>query len=283
MTKVHESFKLVSKAISHKGESGIKVEIPAIYETTNEDVIKFSHVNRLTKINGIITLGNSLIELAHNLRDIVVAKIGDDFYYIDGQHLAKALFKLGLPIRFKLVYLNDEEEALKFITKMNSSARNWSLKQYIESYSKVNKDLVYLNELNAQTSVSYSTLGIVLTNQSMSYVKKSIKDGTFKITEKKAAKIRVDVVINFYQITGVKVSQYCTHGLIDFIKNLPNGLNDYLANEGRFLAVVECGKIVPKVPLGQRETYVELFSKCWNKSKGGKFKALKERLAEMEN
>jgi hypothetical protein len=171
----------------------------------------------------------------------------------------------NLPIRCKLIEAKDEREALKIVTMLNSTSRNWGIKNFVDGWANFNKDVKVLKELTKNFSLTYTTIGALLTNSTSSLAKKQIASGEFKVVDMDEAIARITSIDHFYNATGFVRSQYATTGLIDFMGNL--GIEKYRKSEQKFIQCIKKGmkkRNFDGKTYGRKEDYLDFFNNCWN-------------------
>ena len=145
--------------------------------------IQAVHVEKM--VNSIRSMGC--------IRDIVVAETNliDGIkrkYIIDGQHLVSACQREGLPIVYRLVQINTDEELVEKMAALNNTSKSWNLINYINAWKYVNTDymtlLKYINLYNLEPSM----IAMIAMNQNNTTgTSKLIKKGEFVISNSKTA------------------------------------------------------------------------------------------------
>lgn len=144
-------------------------------------------INRMVKSNHVTRMKNSVRELGC-LRAIVVAEItfitgNPQLYILDGQHLFMALRALRLPIPYVQVNVGENIETLiKYISKLNSTAVKWALKDYVYAWKSLKQEYIDLERYHLLYSMSYTAIGMLgLNRDKRSTVASIIKKGEFSI------------------------------------------------------------------------------------------------------
>jgi hypothetical protein len=259
-------FKTLLKGSIETDVNGNVIRYPDVVETTNYELLKLLKSNRDIAPAHVQNMGLSVVQLANVLRDVVVVKIGFEYYIVDGQHLYSYLKLANLPIRCKLIEVKDEREALMFVTRLNSTSRNWGIKNFVEGWANFNKDVKILKELTKKFSLTYTTIGALLTNSTSALAKKQITSGEFKVVDMDEAIKRINAIDFFYNATGFVRSQYATTGLIDFMGNL--GVEKYYQHQDSFIKCIKAGmkkRNFTGKTYGRKEDYLAFFNECWNK------------------
>jgi cytochrome oxidase Cu insertion factor (SCO1/SenC/PrrC family) len=258
-------FKTLLKGATEKDVNGNLICYPDIVETTNYELLKLLKCNRDVAPAHVQKMGASVTQLGSVLRDVVVVKIGFDYFIADGQHLTAYLKQSNLPIRCKMVTAKDERDALKVVTMLNSTSRNWGIKNFVEGWSNFNKDVKVLKDLKKKFGLTYTTIGALLTNSTSTLAKRQIASGDFKVVDMEEAVSRITAIDHFYNATGFVRSQYATTGLIDFMGNL--GIEKYSRNQSKFIQCIKKGmkkRNFDGKTYGRKEDYLAFFNECWN-------------------
>ena len=258
-------FKTLLKGSFEYDVNGNKIVYPDVVETTNYELLKLLKCNRNVAPAHVQKMGESVTQLSNNLRDVVVVKIGFEYFIADGQHLFSYLKSVKLPIRCKLVEAKDEREALRIVTMLNSTSRNWGIKNFVEGWANFNKDIKVLQGLTKKFSLTHTTIAALLTNSTSSLAKKQIASGNFKVVDMDEAIKRITAIDFFYNATGFVRSQYATTGLIDFMGNL--GVEKYYKHQNQFINCIVKGmkkRNFDGKTYGRKEDYLAFFNECWN-------------------
>lgn len=137
------------------------------------------------------------------LRSVVVTHTnifgGKKKYYIaDGQHLYRACEALNMldhlsfievKVKFKSV-----SEIVEFVSTLNTSQSPWRLQDFVEAYASTNQYLSYNKLVSKRLSydLSYNMLAIIYSGQSKSVSAKAIKEGSFRVGDRKNGEERSD-------------------------------------------------------------------------------------------
>jgi hypothetical protein len=258
-------FKTLLKGSVETDVNGNVICYPDIVETTNYELLKLLKFNRDVAPAHVQKMGASVTQLGNVLRDVVIVKIGMYYFIVDGQHLYAYLKSANLPIRCKLIEAKDERHALKIVTMLNSTSRNWGIKNFVDGWANFNKDVKVLKELTKRFGLTHSTIAALLTNSTQALAKKQIASGEFKVVDMDEAIARITSIDHFYNTTGFVRSQYATAGLIDFMGNL--GIEKYRKSEQKFIQCIKKGmkkRDFDGKTYGRREDYLSFFNECWN-------------------
>ena len=266
--KGNDWYQVLLPERTYKDVYGNDVYYPAICVTTDYAKIQKTPGQRDLKSAHIKELYNSIVELNSVNREIIVVKYNNEYTNVDGLHLYTAEMQLGLPIEFKLIEVTTLKEAVAIMRKMNSTSRNWTIRQFVNSTALINKDYARLKKYYESNDITMNLMcGLFYNIQKFNPAKanNTIKDGTFQMnTSIKDIDLFIKRIRYFYTMTNLKNTQYCTWGLISFIieKN-----EIYGSKEKIFLAKVKETAHKRKhtdKSFGERQEYVDFFTECWN-------------------
>lgn len=251
--------KLFTKLLDAKfqiNSRGEKIISPELWEApaSTLSIIKSLDFNRPKDLSHADNMADSVAKLKSVLRLPIIFKIANDYYMADGQHLKAALEKDGLDMRFYMLYADNLKDVMITMTTMNSTSRNWSLKQFVESWCSFNEDYKLLKDFAKDYGLTYTTLGMLLTNNTMSNVKKLIASGDFKVANLQEATQKINLVDLFYFNTEMVNYQYCTVALISFMK-------DHDISKTSFLNNVKNNN--SRVAWGRKDDYINFFIECY--------------------
>lgn len=251
-----------------KDTMGNDIYYPAICRTNDysklEDLLgqRESTASHVKKIVGSVEQLNSVN------REIVVVKYHNSYTIADGKHLYRCLIQKGLPIEFKLIEVNNLKDAVAIMRKMNSTSRNWTIHQFVNSMATINKDYAKLLKYYQETDITINLLGALMFNIKRLKIGKSnsaIKEGVFQMnTSSKDMELVIKRIKNFYSVTNLDNNQYCNLGLCNF---MIDKYDTYSANEKKFLKKVKEIALKRKFTnksFGKNKEYVEFFAECWN-------------------
>jgi hypothetical protein len=129
------------------------------------------------------------------IRDVIVAvtNLIDGItrcYIIDGQHLFTACQREGLPIVYRAVKINTDEELVEKMAALNNTSKSWNLINYVNAWKYVNTDymtlLKYINLYNLEPSM----IAMIAMNQTNATgTSRLIKKGEFVISNSKTAEM----------------------------------------------------------------------------------------------
>lgn len=261
-------FKVLLAERKYKDVYGNDKLYPAICLTTDYSMLEDLKGQRKTTPSHIKRLIESIVELNSVNREVVVVRYNGEYTIADGKHLLMGLMQLGLPVEFKLINVDSLKDAIAVMRKMNSTSRNWTIQQFVNSMSFINKDYAKLQKYYEETDITMNLLcGLLYNVQKFNpaNANNAVKDGTFQInTSIKDVDLYIKRIKHFYAMTNLKNTQYCTWGLISFISDKSDV---YTSKETKFLTAVK--EVAHKrkhtdKSFGERKEYVDFFTECWN-------------------
>lgn len=108
-------------------------------------------------------------------------------YIIDGQHLATALEREGMPIPYIEISIESEEDLIEKMAYLNNSSKSWDLMNYINAWKMIRPDYMKLFKWKNMYDIEVSMLACIATNMpSIRFGTQPIKNGTFKISNSNA-------------------------------------------------------------------------------------------------
>jgi len=259
-------FKTLLAKTAEYDVNGNVICYPELIETTRYELLQLLPFNRDIVPTHVQRMAASIQKTGNVLREVIVVRINFEYFVADGQHLNFALQQLHLPVRCKLIDAKNEEEALSIVTILNSTSRNWGIKNFVEGWANFNKDVKTLMKLKKDFSLTYTTIGALLVNGTSTLAKKTIANGTFKIADKDEAIARIAAIDNFYNNTGFVRSQYATTSLIDFMGCL--GIEKYYKVQNNFIKKVKAEMSDTKFngkTYGRQVDYLEFFNRAWSR------------------
>jgi hypothetical protein len=141
-------------------------------------------------------------------------------YRVDGNHRAEFLSDNGYPIRFAYRHVESFEQLVKIMIDFNDSAKNWGVKQYINTYASTgSKAYTLLQEMGTKHGLTPTTTASLIGNVSITLAKRQIRMGELTYENKEAAISRVLMVSSFLERFGQK-DQRPTEGLMLFINSI---------------------------------------------------------------
>jgi hypothetical protein len=247
---------------------GNNVYYPPVCRTTDYSMLEDLLGQRETTPSHLKKLIASIETLNCVNREIIVVKYHNSYTMADGKHLFFALVQKGLPIEFKLIEVSNLKDAVAIMRKMNSTSRNWTLHQFVNSMAVINKDYAKLKSYYIESGITMNLLGALMFNNKKLNTAKSnsaIKEGTFQMnTSVKDMELLFKRIKNFYTITNLDDNQYCNVGLCTFMISKSD---TYSVNEKNFLNKVKAEttkrKFIGK-SFGKNKEYLQFFNECWN-------------------
>ena len=108
-------------------------------------------------------------------------------YIIDGQHLATALEREGLPIPHVDIAVESEEDLVEKMAYLNNSSKSWDLMNYINAWKMIRPDYMKLFKWKNMYDIEITMLAAIgINNAGIRNTTSSIKTGNFQITNPKA-------------------------------------------------------------------------------------------------
>ena len=108
-------------------------------------------------------------------------------YIIDGQHLATALEREGLPIPHVDIAVESEEDLIAKMAYLNNSSKSWDLMNYINAWKMIRPDYMKLFKWKNMYDIEITMLAAIgVNNAGIKYTTSTIKTGNFQITNPKA-------------------------------------------------------------------------------------------------
>lgn len=259
-------MKQLVKEMVKVSERGEKVTYPSIWESSDINDFRFLPSNRPINPKNVQEMLNSVLELGV-LRDVVVVRCNFVNYISDGQHLEKVLELLGgLPVRFKLVEAKTEEEVYKIITKLNTTQKRFSFRNFIDGWISFRPEYGILKEYSKKYDIVDTVLVSIMTGTTINVAKQLIKSGEFKIVDIDRVTKILNSISKYSGLTTFKLERYGSEGLYEFIKGI--GLEEYLRYEDKFIHL-SCEYInerkITNTTFGDTKTYIKFFNEIWNR------------------
>jgi hypothetical protein len=108
-------------------------------------------------------------------------------YIIDGQHLATALEREGLPIPCIDIKIESEEDLIEKMAYLNNSSKSWDLMNYINAWKMIRPDYMKLFKWKNMYDIEITMLAIIgVNNAGFRHSTGAVKTGQFKITNPNA-------------------------------------------------------------------------------------------------
>jgi hypothetical protein len=108
-------------------------------------------------------------------------------YIIDGQHLATALEREGLPIPHVDIAVESEEDLIAKMAYLNNSSKSWDMINYINAWKMIRPDYMKLFKWKNMYDIEITMLAAIgVNNAGIKYTTSTIKTGNFQITNPKA-------------------------------------------------------------------------------------------------
>lgn len=141
--------------------------------------------NRKVEPRKVKSLVESL-KLYGQLRPIILGGATEETaVIIDGQHLYEALKVVEFPVYYVFVQITTLEDLIKFMAKMNSTAKSWNLANYIDAFALINEDVNRIRRyIKLYTHVHTDmVVNIMAGKYSSGGTATNLKKGIYKIQE----------------------------------------------------------------------------------------------------
>ena len=235
-----------------------------IGETTDITILKhlnkdYEGVNRKVAQPHKGVVGKAMLENGYAC-GIAVCIYNNTLYRVDGNHRAEFLSDNGYPIRFAYRHVESFEQLVKIMIDFNDSAKNWGVKQYINTYASTgSKAYILLQEMGTKHGLTPTTTASLIANVSIALAKRQIRMGELTYENKDAAINRVLMVSSFLERFGQK-DQRPTEGLLLFINSIDwnEFRNTRKAMVERAIYLVSKGALIGKGTPNARD-YEKLF------------------------
>ena len=257
-------FKLILAERKLTTINGDKIAYAKLMEVANPHLVEYFEANRPQTGAHSSKMTKSVTDLQLILRYPLIIKIKNRYVWGDGQHLSKSLMNLNVPLVCHVVEVDNNIQALNIITRMNDSAKNWGIGQFIMSWANYKKSYNTLLKFKSDYKITYSILAELLTGLSSADAKSLIKSGKFTTLDMARGKRRIQAIDNFHTKTNFMYSAYASKGLISFIAYY--GEQEYYKIENKFLAVAKKlgeKRVMTDKTLGSKEDYEKFFTDCF--------------------
>jgi len=172
------------------------MKIQILKKDSHKSFSYLAGINRPINPSQVTKLAESIKTLGI-LRPIVVAEL--QFisgkllkYIIDGQHAFNALLRNNMDIPYVTIKIDNKVQLVESIALLNASSKNWTLLDYITSWSCVSEDYKKLLHYYNVYDLELGNIAVVLMerNTDNGNITKAIKRGQFKVVnEEKNVKI----------------------------------------------------------------------------------------------
>jgi hypothetical protein len=104
-------------------------------------------------------------------------------YVIDGQHLATALEREGMPIPYIEINIESEEDLVEKMAYLNNSSKSWDMMNYINAWKMIRPDYMKLFKWKNMYDIEITMLAMIgINNTALRHNTSMIKTGDFVIT-----------------------------------------------------------------------------------------------------
>lgn len=231
-------------------------------QTQDYEVFQHFEWNRGYHEGNIKKIMKSISE--HNMLKSRPILVDESFRVLDGKHRLEAARRLQVPVWYQ-VHENLEETD---IIKLNNAVKSWSIRDYLNFYSKKDyKDYVELEKFMNTNSVQIEiAISLLNSNRSEGFFR-DFKDGLYKFPNAErylqaiSKKNMVDETIEFIKKTTSGHKSYL--GRVTFY----NALVEFFNNEG-FCYDTFNKKLQYKIdfmhPCSKKEDYIKVFKNIYN-------------------
>lgn len=174
--------------------------VNGIYETTNYEMFKYLKGNRTVKYSKKLELAAKEVGFLYQIL------VNEKMEIIDGQHRLEVCKKLGLPVRYEIKKGAGDNE----VESLNTTAANWTLKNYIEHYSLLgNEEYQKLGKiLDKKVSGDSAVIATAMNFKRGSGGSNNIvKEGNFKFCDYERYIEFVEYVERLKSITKIKMGE----------------------------------------------------------------------------
>ena len=166
--------------------------------------LTFDASNRQVDLKHVEVLKESVV-LYTAFRPVVVVIMNGLNIVVDGQHLAHALYDLKMPIECAVVPCENHDEKIKLMSYLNRIANAWTIFDHIHAHKAAGKkDYLAISSIisgskiiskqNKNLKLQDCLLFAVYSEKNRGVAKDDIKDGSYKIVDRKKADALVQKV-----------------------------------------------------------------------------------------
>lgn len=128
----------------------------------------------------------------------------DKLYIVDGQHLATALEREGMAIPYTTIEVENEQELIHKMGKLNNSSKSWVLIDYVNAYKFCNNEYRKLLKFKNLYNLEIMMAATLCRNEySIASSSQVIKSGDFEVSNPKAEQMCKDFSDIFLKLTTV--------------------------------------------------------------------------------
>lgn len=111
-------------------------------------------------------------------------------YIIDGQHLVHACQRENIPVEFRYIEIEDEDDIVKKMAFYNNSSKSWKLMDYVNAWMYIHPDYTMLKKFKNLYNLEPLMIASICNNTD-SYngicpASQLIKNGNFRVTNPNA-------------------------------------------------------------------------------------------------
>ena len=215
-------------------------------------------INRSINPSQVTKLAESINKMGL-IRPIVIAEISfitgkKTKYIIDGQHLFNACLRNNIDIPYVVIEITDKKQLIETIALLNASSKNWTMTDYVLSWSSINPDYVKLNQYFNMYDFEMGILADILTGgNGTRSIGAKLKRGELKIVDEKQ---NVEIINNLTDLLKIvpRMNRFENKYLCEEYVKFRRTISDYdhaifikkvQKNKTKFLiATQESGKLV---------------------------------------
>lgn len=184
-----------------------------------------------------------------------------ELYVADGQHMFRALERLGFDIPYITIKIATQQELIETIAMLNNSSKSWILTNYIGAWSYLKDDYKELNSyIGKYSDVEASIIGAVFSGNTVAsgaHVTKLIKTGNFVIKNKQRAIVLMEYLKDALNVV-MKMSRYENRYFCsEYIKYVKEEGTDY--NHKTFIEKLRRNKDCISLAINAKGRLVEKF------------------------
>ncbi len=181
------------------------------YSVNNRVFIKQNEFNKLEFIDKNRPVDQKQVDiikksiLAHGCTRLVILVFNPKtkkYIVLDGQHLAHALFQLGMDIEATVITLKDENHLIEIMIDHNTTAKVWNTKNFINTWAKNgNVDYLTLQDKLKETKLQLGILLMAYTFKNRVIASTLMKQGKFTITDKQRSETLIQNILEYRKHT----------------------------------------------------------------------------------
>jgi len=179
-----------------------------IATTTDYTIFNYLPMNRTIDSKQVESLVQSIREMGVTRQVICVkTKFVDGVlktFIIDGQHLVHACQREGLPVEYRYIEVQSEDDIVRKMAYYNNSSKSWKLLDYVNAWKFIHPDYLTLKKYRELYNLEPLMIASICKNSDSlsdrSAVSNMIKNGEFRVTNPKSAEMCKDFSDLFIKI-----------------------------------------------------------------------------------